>query len=68
MLGVAPHADDEIESGLGGGFAAGGVQRGAVLAELEHFAGDENAAPGRDARRGCESWSAALRGWSCSCR
>ncbi len=46
MLRVAAHADDEIESRFGGGFAAGSVQRGRVFAEFEHFAGDQDAALG----------------------
>ena len=28
VFGIAPHADDQIEAGFGGGAAAGGVQRG----------------------------------------
>ena len=52
MLGVALNAGDQIEAGLGGGASAGGVQRGAVLAQLQHLAGDEDAAAsaGRAAR------------------
>ena len=42
--GVSLDADDEVESGLGGGEAAGGVELGAMLALLEHFAGNQNAA------------------------
>lgn len=41
---VALHSDDEIEAGLRGGATTGDVQRGAVLAQLEHLAGHENAA------------------------
>ncbi len=46
MLGIALHADDQVEAGLGGGAAASGVQRGAMLAQLEHFAGHQDAASG----------------------
>ncbi len=44
MFRVAAHADGDIEAGFGGGLAACGVERGAMLAELKHFAGDKNAA------------------------
>ncbi len=50
VLGVALHGDDEIEASLGGGAAAGGVQRGTVLAHLQHFAGDQDAAASGGAR------------------
>ena len=44
VFGVALHRDDEIEAGLGGGAATSDVQRGPVLAQLEHLAGDQDAA------------------------
>src|SRR5579871_3164935 len=44
MLRVAPHAYHDVNAGFGGCFAASGVQSGSMLAEFEHFAGDENAA------------------------
>ena len=44
VLGVALHGNDEIEAGLGGGASAGDVQRGPVLAQLEHLAGHQDAA------------------------
>jgi hypothetical protein len=37
VLGVAAYADNEIEPGIGGSFAALRMERGRVLAELEHF-------------------------------
>ena len=47
MLRVAAHAYDEIDSGIGGGLAAGGVEHRSVLAEFEHFARHEDATLGR---------------------
>ena len=44
MFGIALHADNQIEAGLGRGSPAGSVQRGPVLAQLQHFAGDQDAA------------------------
>jgi hypothetical protein len=42
--GVSLDCNDEVESGFGGGKPAGSVELGAMLALLEHFAGNQNAA------------------------
>ena len=44
VAGVSLDGDDEVESSLGGGYAAGGVELGTMLALFEHFAGNQNAA------------------------
>ena len=46
VLRIAAHADNEIKVRVGGGFAAGSMERLSMFAELEHFAGHEDAAPG----------------------
>ena len=46
VLGIAADSGDQIESGFGGCFAAGGMQRGAVFAHFKHLAGNENPAAG----------------------
>ena len=46
MLRIAAHAHHDVESGFGGGLAAGRVQLAAVLAQFQHLAGDQNAALG----------------------
>ena len=43
MFGIALNGDDEIEAGLRGGAAAGGVQRRAMLTHFKHLAGDKDA-------------------------
>ena len=42
--GVSLDGNDEVESGFGGGKPAGSVELGSMLALLEHFAGNKNAA------------------------
>ena len=44
VAGVSLDGDDEVDSSLSGGYAAGGVEFGAMLALFEHFAGNQNAA------------------------
>src|ERR1035441_6134531 len=44
VLGVALDADNEVEPGLGGGEATGGVEIGAMLALFQHLAGHQDAA------------------------
>ena len=44
MFRIALHGDDQIETSLGGSASTGDVQRGAVLAHLQHFAGHQDAA------------------------
>ena len=44
VLCIAAHADHEIDAGFGCGLAAGRVQLRRLLAQFEHFAGDQDAA------------------------
>lgn len=44
MLCVSAHADDEVDAGIRGRFAGCCVKHGCVLAKLEHFSCNEDAA------------------------
>ena len=54
------HTNNQVESGFGSGASAGGVERVAVLSELKHFAGDQDAAAGEASGQGANHGTQSL--------